>query len=295
MALESLIQLIQTQAATDGMHDTLIRGVQLGRFSAPLLAERCLRRPSLAVAAQGAKRIKIGSETFSYNAGSYIVGALYLPMEVCVTSATKKAPYLGVVMELDLTQLLSMGVGSHTGPIEQTFRGAFTDKAGPEMLDAVTRLVRIFTTPQHIPVMAPMIQREILYHILCSRHGAQLRQLAQIDSRVQRIAHAVDWLRQNFHRPFSMQELSKAVGMSVSGLHHRFRSIVMMTPLQYHKGLRLEEARRLMVSTGIDASTASYKVGYASPSQFSREYRRLFGVPPAREANVRKTEIQSER
>ena len=294
MEWESLVQLIQAQAATDGMHDTLVKGVQLGRFSAPLLVERCSRRPSLAVVAQGAKQIKIGSETFSYNAGSYFVGALYLPMEICVTSATKKTPYLGVVVELDLTQLPSMGAERKMLPLNQTFRGAFTDAAGPEILDAVTRLIRLLTT-LHIPVMAPMIRREILYYILCSRHGAQLRHFAETDSRVQRIAHAVEWLRQNFRRPFSMQELSKAVGMSVSGLHHQFRSVVMITPLQYHKGLRLEEARRLMVSMGIDASTASYKVGYASPSQFNREYRRLFGDPPAREANVRKAEIQSER
>ncbi len=159
------------------------------------------------------------------------------------------------------------------------------------MLEAATRLVRLLKTPQHISVLAPLIKKEMLYHILCGRHGSQLVQIARGESRFHRVMNAVDWLRHNFDKPFSMEKLSRSVGMSASALHRHFKAAVFMTPLQYHKGLRLEEARKLMVAKGINASTASFKVGYASPQQFSREYRRLYGEPPAKDVGERRSTL----
>ena len=152
-----------------------------------------------------------------------------------------------------------------------------------ELLEAAIRLVKLLDAPQDIPLLAPLVEREILYRVLCSPQGAMLRHIGIADSQGQRVAKAIHWLRQHYAQPLRIDHIAREVHMSPSALHHHFKAVTAMSPLQYQKQLRLNEARRLMLSQRLDASTAAFRVGYESPSQFSREYRRLFGVPPSRD------------
>lgn len=161
--------------------------------------------------------------------------------------------------------------------------GMAVNPMDPQLLDAVIRLLRLLDSPHDIPILAPLVEREILYRLLSSEHGARLRQIALADHRLESVNRAISWLKRNYAEPFRIETVAREARMSASALHHHFKTVTAMSPLQYQKQIRLQEARRLMLAQAMDAATASHSVGYESPSQFSREYSRMFGAPPSRD------------
>jgi AraC-like DNA-binding protein len=204
-----------------------------------------------------------------------------------VLEASEERPYLCFRLDLDLVALGELAL-SHgdAGPVREdgTLAGLALSEADPGLIDAATRLVRLLEEPDHVGVLAPLVEREILYRLLTSPQGAMVRHIATSESRLSQIGRAIGWIKDNFSAPFSVERLAEVAGMSASSFHEHFRQVTAMTPLQYRDQLRLHEARRLMVVEALDAANAGFRVGYESPSQFSRVYVRAFGFPPARDA-----------
>jgi AraC-like DNA-binding protein len=219
--------------------------------------------PSIVLVAQGAKQLWVGGEAYRYDTSRFLVTSLDLPANSEVMAASPERPCVGLTLKLDLR----VGIGTATSAILAPFG----------------RLLELLDEPDAIPVLAPLIQREIHYRLLMSDQAAKLRQIASVDGQGHRIAKAIDWLKLNYALPLRVEELAARVQMSTPTFHHHFRQLTAMSPLQYQKWLRLNEAKRLMLNEHLDVSSAAFKVGYESPSQFSREYSRLFGVPPKRD------------
>jgi AraC-like DNA-binding protein len=275
-----LANLIAENIPSEGAYFTPIPGLQLFRQSAPTVPDPCVQTPALAVVAQGAKELRLGKETYAYDANQYLLVSLDLPMTVCVTKATRAHPYLGLRFDLDLTQLPSFEAAlprRKRGNSGGVFLGNMTE----DVRDPLIRLLHLLSRPHDAAVIAPLLQREVLYRLLQSEYGPNLLQIAQADSQTNRIARAMAWLKANFALRISVDLLADMANMSPSGFHHHFKQITRMTPVAFQKHLRLHESRRLMLTHSLDAATAAYQVGYASPSQFSREYKRLFGATPA--------------
>jgi AraC-like DNA-binding protein len=277
--------LIQRHAPVDGDHEPGLPGVTLHRHGRVRDLPCALTRPSLVIAAQGAKRVEIGGLSYEYNASHCLVTTLDLPVMSHVTVASAEAPYLCMAMALDVRQVAVM-MGEITEP--RTAPAALGRAIGVSplqrpLLDAAVRLARLMDTPADIAYLAPMVEREILYRLLSSEHGPRLRQLAVRDSGSSRIARAVEWLKEHYQEPLRIDELSQRLNMSASTFHHQFKSVTSMSPLQYQKQLRLHEARRLLLSRRHDVGSIAMHVGYESPSQFNREYSRQFGAPPLRD------------
>jgi AraC-like DNA-binding protein len=230
---------------------------------------------------QGRKRALLNDEVFHYDALNYLVVSVTLPMMGQVVEATTDRPFLSLRLDLDLEEIarLLLELGDRTAPLAAD-RGLFVARMDEPLLDAVLRMVKLLDTPEDIAVLAPAVQREIYYRVLRGELGQRLVDLAECDGGNHRIVRAIEWLKQRFAAPLRIEELAEAVHMSPSALHHRFKAVTAMSPLQYQKHLRLHEARRLMFAGGMECAAAGYRVGYESPSQFSREYRRLFGAPP---------------
>lgn len=240
--------------------------------------------PCLALVVQGAKSLTLGSHVHRYGVGDYLVVSLDLPVVSRVTEASPEAPNLGLGMRIEPDRLKELFGRIGTVPVvPHDMRAVAVNRAPPDLLDAVVRLLRLLDRPEDIPAMAPLIEQEILYRVATGPFGPALLQIATIETPTNRIAQAVAWLRQNFTRPLRIEELAQHVGMSTSSLHHHFKAVTAMTPMQYQKQLRLHEARRLMLTERLDVGSAGYSVGYQSPSQFSREYSRLYGRPPLRD------------
>ncbi len=270
----------------DGVHPTAIASLSLYRSSRPTEFFHAVLRPAFCLAAQGSKQLTVGEDTVSYDPAHYVVLSMDLPLGGRVVHASPAAPYLGLLLELEPAEIGPLLVEAGIAPPANqgaSRRAFYASRSDPILLDAVIRLVRLLARPRDIPVLAPLIQREILYHLLTGESGGQLHQIGVAGSQAQRITQAVRWLRSNYTRPLRIEDVARAVNLSPSGLHHSFKAVIGMSPLQYQKRLRLQEARRLMLTEVTDAATAGYRVGYESPSQFSREYRRLFGTPPARD------------
>lgn len=280
-----LAALIARYATADGDIMTPIDGLFIGRRSGPTEPIHKGQHACFALVAQGAKSVTVGSETHHYGVGSCIVVSLDLPVISRVTEATPDVPQLGMGMLINGDRLreviarLPVPHPAFTAPV----RGIGVNQAAPELLDAALRLLRLLDTPADIPAMAPLIEQEILYRLLTGPDGPRLLNIARADTPGNRIARAVAWLREHFARPLRIEDLAGDCGMSVSSLHHHFKAVTALTPVQYQKQLRLHEARRLMLVESCDAGTAGHRVGYLSPSQFSREYSRLYGCPPARD------------
>ncbi len=285
VGVAELAALMSRFAASDGIHATAIERVSLLRFSQRNEPVPAVHEPALCIIAQGSKQVMLAEEVYLYDASRYLVVSVDLPVTSRLVQATPEAPYLCLRLDLDPGEIAAMLLQSGVpapGP-QRASRGLFLSEASPSMLDAVIRLVRLLDTPEDIPALAPLAVREILYRLLRSEEGWRLRQIATPDSQAQRIARAIGLLKTQFAQPLRIDDLAREVHMSPSSLHHHFRAVTAMSPLQYQKQLRLQEARRLMLSENMDAATASYHVGYESPSQFSREYSRLFGDSPARD------------
>jgi len=270
-----------------------IPGLQLSRYSSPTRPGQGVQRPILAIVAQGSKQIMLGDEAFTYDPDHYLVVSLDLPVSGRVTTASKAKPFLGMSLELDVKQIPSLRTSGKIQRATKPQRGAFVSRMTPELLDPVLRLLRLLGKPEDSAVLAPLLQREILYRLWRGEQGEQLERMAQADGTDSGVVKSVIWLKENFDKPFSIKLIAQEANMSPSGLHHHFKTLTNMTPLQYQKHLRLQEARRLMLDDAMDASAAAYHVGYASRSQFTREYSRLFGAPPLRDVEQARQQPQS--
>lgn len=269
----------------DGTHATAIKRLSLICYSQPGAPVPTVLQPALCIIAQGSKRVMLADEVYHYDTSRYLVASVDLPITGQVTEATPDAPYLCFCLDLDPGEIaaLILEAGAPAPSPQRATRGLFLSQVSPTMLDAAVRLLRLLDAPEDIPTLAPLAMREILYRLLRSEEGWRLHQIATAASQAQNIARAITWLKANFAQPLRIDEIAREVHMSTSSLHHHFKAVTAMSPLQYQKQLRLQEARRLMLSENVDAATASYRVGYESPSQFSREYSRLFGDSPARD------------
>jgi AraC-like DNA-binding protein len=241
--------------------------------------------PRICVVAQGVKRVLLGDDVFVYDAHHYLITSVDLPTFVQIIEASREKPCLGLVMKLDQREISQLMVDSNLPPPhpQQSSRAMATGEITQPMLTSFLRLIDLLDEPKDIPILAPIIKREIFYRLLVGDQGARLRQIASAGSQSQQIARAIDWLKGNFAKPLRIDDLAAQVNMSTSTFHHHFRQVTAMSPLQYQKWLRLNEARRLMLAEDQDAAAAAFQVGYESPSQFSREYSRLFGDSPLRD------------
>ena len=242
-----------------------------------------VHNPCIAVIAQGAKRIYLGEEVFHYDRARYLVGSVGLPVAGQVVEASADKPYLSFKLDVDPREVASLLLEAPISMSEETApaRGLYISRVGLELVDAFVRMLRLIDTPEDIAALEGGIRREILYRVLKSEQGHKVRQIATASSQSRRVARAVEWLSKNFRQPLRVEELAAQANMSASSFHEHFRAMTAMSPLQFQKQLRLQEARELLMSEDLDAATAGHRVGYESPSQFSREYSRLFGVPPA--------------
>ena len=266
----------------DGSHQSALPSLTLTRGSVPTVCMPTVYQPCLAVVVQGRKRALLNEEVFHYDALNYLVVSVTLPAMGQVLEATPEHPYLSLRLNLDLEEIarLVLELGDRGPSPANADRGLFVARLDEPLLDAVLRMVKLLDTPEDVDVLAPVVRREIYYRVLRGELGSRLADLAQSEGGKHRIVRAIEWLKQHYAAPLRIEELADAVHMSPSALHHRFKAVTAMSPLQYQKHLRLHEARRLMFADGIESATAGHRVGYESASQFSREYRRLFGAPP---------------
>ncbi|GAD60127.1 MULTISPECIES: AraC family transcriptional regulator [Brevundimonas] len=266
------------------MFDTAVPGMALIRQGQPTERIPVLHQPAVCIIAQGAKVVMLGEETYRYDAASHLVVSVDLPLTGQVTEASTERPYLCLRIDLEPAVLIDLMAARPPAPGGEGSRGVHLSRTTPELADAAVRMVRLLDNPGHAAVLAPLIRREIHYWLLTGDQAGVVRQIGAPDSRLSHVTRAIAWIRDNYDRPFSIEALAREVGMSPSALHQHFKAVTAMSPLQYQKQIRLQEARRLMLSEACDAQGAGFQVGYDSPSQFSREYVRLFGAPPARDA-----------
>ncbi|MBB5754883.1 AraC family transcriptional regulator [Prosthecomicrobium pneumaticum] len=268
-----------------GRTATAIPGVSLLRAEATTTAAPSVYQPLFCVVAQGAKRLLVGDRVLVYDEAKYIVVSVDMPVSGEIVAASPDAPYLAFSLALDRTALATMLIemgGAEPEPPAPI--GMAVSPVTPDLLDPVKRLMRLLDRPGEIAMLAPLAEREILYRLLTGPQGAMLRQIALADSRLSRVSRAIDWIRRHYDRPLRIEALAEVAGMSHSTFHRHFRAVTAMSPLQFQKHIRLQEARQLLLSRQGDAGAVGFAVGYESASQFSREYARLFGAPPARDA-----------
>jgi AraC-like DNA-binding protein len=273
---------------------TAIPGLSLFQRNEPTQPQSILYEPRVCMITQGAKRVLLGDETYVYDAQNFLITSVDLPTVVQIIEASPEKPCLGLILKLDQREMSQLMVDSHLPPPrpQQSSRGMATGEVTLPLVTAFQRLLDLLDEPQDVPILAPIIEREIFYRLLVSDQGTRLRQMASVGSQSHQIAKAIHWLKDNFTRPLHIDDLASQVNMSTSTFHHHFRSLTAMSPLQYQKWLRLSEARRLMLAERLDATNAAFQVGYESPSQFSREYSRLFGLPPLKDIiNLRQVAI----
>ncbi|HEY3707014.1 MAG TPA: AraC family transcriptional regulator [Terracidiphilus sp.] len=289
MMRADLARKIAAHCSGEGMRETAIPGLTLYRRSEPTACNSAAYKPSLIVFVQGKKRINLGRSTLICDESTFLLTSVDLPVVSQVIDATRDRPILGLDLNLETPEVRRI-LSEHELPVHgesESARGMAVGETTPELLDACARLVDLLDAPQDIPFLAPHIEREIIYRLLRSPQGAHLRAIATLGEQTNRTAKAVSWLKQNFDKPLRVEELAGIAQMGVSTLHHHFRSLTAMSPLQYQKQLRLHVARERMLNEGLDAASAAFQVGYESASQFSREYSRFFGQPPMRDVKSR--------
>ncbi|MBN6150753.1 AraC family transcriptional regulator [Xanthomonas sp. AmX2] len=276
-----MAELVARLTVPDGDGETPIDGFFCSHRTAPSPKSHTAQWPCFAMVVQGEKCLSLGTEEYRYGVGNYLLVALDLPVVSRITQASPERPLLGVGMAIKPDRLREL-LERIPLPAQASadVRGVSVNTACPALLDAALRMLKLIERPDDIAAMAPLIEQEILYRLLTGPCGPNLLRIAQEDSPSNRIAKAIAWLRQHYTDPLRIEDLARHVNMSASSLHHHFNAVTAMTPLQYQKQLRLREARRLMVVERMDVGTAGYRVGYQSPSQFSREYSRLYGRSP---------------
>jgi AraC-like DNA-binding protein len=289
----ALAQKIARRAVAEGDTPTEIPGLRLYRRSEPSAGASAAYEPSLVVFVQGQKRINVGKTTYICDGSNFLLTSVDLPVVSQVIAATQEEPILGLLLKLEMPavrEILSQQE-FHLREESADARAMAVGVSSVELLDACSRLVDLLDTPQDIPFLGSLIQREIVFRLLRSPQGKHLRAIATLGEQSHRTAKAVEWLRMNYAKPLRVEQLATMARMGVSTLHHQFRSMTAMSPLQYQKQLRLHVARERMLNEGLDAASAAFEVGYESASQFSREYSRFFGQPPIRDIKSRRQTI----
>ena len=278
---EDLVERVARALPLDGAAEPLA-GLMLRRASEPTPLGHGTSHPSFCVIAQGSKEILLGEKRYLYNPAQYLISAASLPIATRITDASSERPYLGLVLRLDPaivgSVLVEAGRLAPRYPASVTAIDVSPLDAG--LLDAIIRLVRLLDSPAETRLLAPLVTREIVCRLLLGAQGSRLHQIANLGDSTHRIAQAIDRFRKDFDQPLRIEDIARELGMSVSGFHHHFRALTAMSPLQFQKQLRLQEARRLMLGEGFDAASAGHRVGYGNASHFTREYKRLFGAPP---------------
>ena len=267
---------------------TDIPGLALFRRTSPTAPCSMTYDASVTVIPQGRKRVELGSTTFTYDASRFLLTSVDLPVVSRVIEASEEVPCLAMSLRVEMPMVREVLSRDEFQPPEAPVDapGIATGETTPEFLSACCRLVDLLNTPRDISFLSGLIQREMIYRILRSAEGARLRAIATLGEQSHRTAKALGWIRANYAKPLRVEDLADLAGMGVSTLHHHFRLLTSMSPLQYQKQLRLQTARGRMLVDGLDAASAAFEVGYESASQFNREYSRFFGRPPKRDVST---------
>jgi len=260
-------------------------GIFIYRSSKPTESEISVLKPAFCVIAQGSKDVLLNDELFHYDSGHYLISTIDLPIMSNVVEASEEKPYLNLRIDLDpaLVAAVMIESGIETKKSDAGVKAMDVSPVDADLLDAVVKLVKLFDTPDEMKFLAPLIIREIVYRLLKGKQRARLGQVIATEGDVQRISRVVKQIRENIERPLKIEDTARELGMSVSGFHSHFKSVTAMSPLQFQKQIRLQEARRLMLAENMDVASASFRVGYDDASYFSREYKKLFGIPPHRD------------
>ena len=281
---EEVVERIARILPEDGVVDA-VPGFRLARSSKPTDPVNAIYEPAFCFVAQGRKQALLGEEVFQYDPGNYLIYTLDLPLTFQVKEASIERPYLGFRLNLNPSLVASVMMESGIEPRKNDV-GMKAMDVGPtdaDLLDAVVRLVRLLDAPLEQPVLMPLITREIIFRLLSGGQGERLSHLLAAGGDTRRISKAIGHLRENFDQPLRIDDIAHELGMSVSGFHHHFKSVTAMSPLQFQKQIRLQEARRLMLGDDLDAASAGFRVGYEDPAYFSRDYKKHFGAPPQRD------------
>jgi AraC-like DNA-binding protein len=281
---DELVERIARAIPQDGKVEPL-KALHLHRSSSPTELVHGVTNLAFCVIAQGSKEILLGANRYQYDPAHYLITTVELPVVSQVIEASPERPYLSLRLELDPTLVSSVLVeAGHLSPRSHAdVRAINVSPLDAGLLDAVVRLVRLLDSPTEARFLAPLITREIVYRLLMGEQGERLRHIAGLGGDTYRMASAIERFRKDFDRPLKIASIAQELGMSVSGFHHHFKAVTAMSPLQFQKQLRLQEARRLLLGEGLDAASAAYRVGYDNASHFNREYKRLFGLPPMRD------------
>lgn len=277
-----LAQIIERYAEKDGVHPTAIQSLFFLRDSKASEPRHGVYTPSLCMVVQGAKEVWLAQEHFRYSPADYLVASVLLPVTAQVTEATPDVPYLGFKLEFTTSQIFEVlrDSGIRVKSKGNSKRAMFVSQTESSLLDAVVRLARLLDNPKDIPVLAPLFTKEILYRVLQGHNGSVLEQMVMEGSPSNQISDVIEQITNNYTDSIRIEELAETANMSVSSLHRHFKEVTAMSPIQFQKQLRLQEARRLLLNESADATEVAFRVGYESPSQFSREYSRMFGLPP---------------
>ncbi len=285
--LPILADIIERHTLEDGTYSCAIPGVKLLRASSPTMPMPVIYTPTLCLVAQGTKQANLGQTAYRYDPAKYLIASVELPIMGAVIEASASQPYLCLQLDIDMAELSELAIRYPAAERQKSAPvGIMLNRTTPALLDAAIRLAALLDTPGDIEALAPLTVREMLYRLLTGPGGAMIRAMAQADSRLYQIARAIIWLRKHFRQPCHIEQAAEIAGMSRSTFHHHFKAITTLSPIEFRTQLRMQEARRLMVSDAMDAANAGFNVGYESPSQFSRDYARIFGMPPARHASL---------
>jgi AraC-like DNA-binding protein len=282
---EELLERMARALPEDGAREAL-DGLFLARLTKPTESPLALYHPAFCFVVQGGKQVLVGEEVLWYDPGHYLLFTVDLPVVFRVEEASEERPYFGLRLNLDpaLVASVMMEAGAETRKGDAGIKAIGVNPVDADLLDAVVRLVRLADKPGEQMILAPLIKREIVYRLLAGGEGARLGHLvASSRGDTRRISRAIGRLREHYNEPLRIEEIARALGMSVSGFHHHFKSVTSMSPLQFQKQIRLQEARRLMLGEDLDAASAGHRVGYEDPAYFSRDYKKLFGAPPQRD------------
>jgi AraC-like DNA-binding protein len=291
---EELLERMARALPEDGAFEAL-DGFFLARLSRSMESTTVLYQPAFCFVVQGGKQVLLGEEVFRYDPGHYLIFTVDLPVVFRVEEASEERPYFGLRLDLDPTLVASvlMESGFETKKGDAGAKAIGVNSVDTNLLDAVVRLTRLLDAPGERKVLAPLIKREIVYRLLAGGEGARLGHLlasSRGDTRL--ISRAIGHLREHYDEPLKIEAIARELGMSVSGFHHHFKSVTMMSPLQFQKQIRLQEARRLMLGEDLDAASAGHRVGYEDPSYFSRDYKKLFGAPPQRDIAMLRSNLE---
>jgi AraC-like DNA-binding protein len=284
--LKRLLGMVKEVACIEGKNKTAIPFLSVYLRNSPTPLFPSVLTPSFCLILQGMKKLHLGQDIIYYHAGDYLASVIDIPASAQVVKASKDFPYIGLCIEFTTQEISSVILDAEINvkpKDKKASTAAFVGKSDGTVLDLCIRLLKLIDRPDAAPFLSALIKREMIFHLLTGDHGYLFFQQALFDSQVNGIGKAITWIKEHLSQSFTVEELAKICNMSVSGLHHKFKAITTTGPLQYQKNLRLQEARRLLLSGSMDAGTVASQVGYESSSQFIREYRRLFGLPPIKD------------